>query len=510
VPIPFAFPYQGKVFTNSWMFDNGVVGFMDPTAGFNGAQNWNSQPMANLGPQFSYMIFPMWADIAPTGSTQYLVNASSESQTYTWKNISEYYSGGSRLNTFSLEIRPDGYFGSTYDKVNLSQTNVSIGYTGDLSKGEYTQIAYHNAGTILNQIQPWSVTGTGNLCASNPLSDPSCPGYADALFQQQCSANVFYNPACPGYTEAYHSYMCSQDPLYSLTCPGYEAAYFQYNCSLDPLYSLTCPGYQQAYYNQQCSLNPLYDSGCTGYQQAYYNQQCSLNPLYDSGCIGYQQAYQQKLFNDACTANPQYSSQCPGYTIQIATTSSLIVASADPIASAVTIVDPVTDNVMVVPTTSSTTSVSPAAVVSVIQPQQNTVVQSLSVAPAERKESKSETKAETKSESKQDTKPMSPARAAAVQAVKQKQLETAKNLAASLGEAKTQEAQAAAQNAVMATMGYVPGFDSYSRTIREIDFYKPHDIYKNQRTIDNKRSLIQLQGGSDLKHNQLINLQYKE
>jgi hypothetical protein len=33
VPLQFGFPFYGKVFTNSFMFDNGVVGFFDPVAG---------------------------------------------------------------------------------------------------------------------------------------------------------------------------------------------------------------------------------------------------------------------------------------------------------------------------------------------------------------------------------------------------------------------------------------------------------------------------------------------
>jgi hypothetical protein len=481
VPIPFAFPYQGKVFTNSWMFDNGVVGFMDPTGGYNGAQNWDSKPLNQVGPQFSYMIFPMWSDIAPTNATKYIVNSSESSQTYTWQNISEYYSGGSRLNTFNLEIRPDGYFGATYDKINMQTSNVSIGYTGDVTKGEYTQISYHNFGTVLNQLQSWNGNGTVNLCASNPLSDPSCPGYAEAYFQQQCSVNVFYNASCPGYTEAYHSYMCSQDPLYDMTCPGYESAYFQYRCSLDVFYS----------------------TSCTGYQQAYYLQQCSLNPLYDSGCIGYQQAYEEKQFNNACLANPQYSVQCPGYKVIVSN------VTENNVSQPVTIVDAVIDNVISTPNTTSPTSVSPASVTSVLQPQQNSVTQSsilVAPAPVERKETKSETKQEVKT----DSKPVSTSRAAAVESVKQKQIETAKNLANTLGEVKTQEAQAAAQNAVMATMGYVPGFDSYSGTITEIDFYKTRSLYKNQRTIDNNRFLMQLQNSSNKKHDELTTQQYKK
>lgn len=484
VPIPFGFPYQGKVFTNSWMFDNGVVGFMDPMGGFNGAQNWNSMPLDQVGPQFSYMIFPMWSDIAPTNATKYLVNSSSNSQTYTWQNISEYYSGGSRLNTFNLEIRPDGYFGATYDKINMQTSNVSIGYTGDVTKGEYYQQAYYSFGTNLNQLQNWNLSGTVNLCASNPLSDPSCPGYAEAYLQQQCNANVFYSPSCAGYAEAYHSYMCSQDPLYDMTCVGYEQAYLQYRCSLDTLYS----------------------TSCTGYEQAYLQYRCSLDVFYSTSCNGYAEAYKQKQFNDACSANPQYSVKCSGYKEPIT-----IVATTS--TSSITIVDPVADSVISTPSTTSTTSVSPASVVSVVQPQQSSLqVTTMSITEPKKEEPKQEVKVEAKKETapekKDSTAPTK--REALVEAAKKKEIETAKNLANSIGEVKTMEGQAIAQNATINAMGYVQGFDSYMGTIRDAYFYKSYDLYKGQRTIDNRKSLLQLQGPSDSKHKEIINQQYRK
>jgi hypothetical protein len=37
----------------------------------------------------------------------------------------------------------------------------------------------------------------------NALYDPSCPGYAQAYFNQQCSLNPLYDRRCSGYNEAY-------------------------------------------------------------------------------------------------------------------------------------------------------------------------------------------------------------------------------------------------------------------------------------------------------------------
>ncbi len=120
-----------------------------------------------------------------------------------------------------------------------------------------------------------------------------------------------YGPEIYGvnFSLRYSVDQCVGNPLYSSSCPGYAQAYYNQQCSLNPLYDQGCPGYTQAYYNQQCSLSALYDSGCPGYAQAYYTQQCSINALYDSGCPGYAQAY----FNQQCGLNALYNTQCPGY-----------------------------------------------------------------------------------------------------------------------------------------------------------------------------------------------------
>ena len=105
-------------------------------------------------------------------------------------------------------------------------------------------------------------------CTLNPISDPTCPGYANALFNQQCTLNPLYDPACPGYANAYYNQQCQLDPLYDKGCTGYASAYQTQQCDLDPLYSVECPNYQQAYLDQQCELDSLYDVQCPDYQTA--------------------------------------------------------------------------------------------------------------------------------------------------------------------------------------------------------------------------------------------------
>ena len=178
-----------------------------------------------------------------------------------------------------------------------------------------------------------SVNYTFDVCSSNPLSSPTCPGYAAAYQTQQCTANPLYNSSCPGYAAAYQTQQCTANPLYSPDCPGYASAYLTQQCNQNPLYSTTCQGYETAYLNQQCSINPLYSTRCSGYAAAYKSQQCSINPLYDSTCDGYASAYktQQCSINvlydpscpgyataylkQQCDANPLYSTQCSGYAV---------------------------------------------------------------------------------------------------------------------------------------------------------------------------------------------------
>lgn len=160
-----------------------------------------------------------------------------------------------------------------------------------------------------------SLNYSANPCASNPLYDPSCKGYAEAyaemIYEQQCTANPLYDIGCAGYDAAFYTQQCSISPLYDMGCAGYEQAYFEQQCSFDPLYDTTCVGYEQAYYDQQCKADPLYDTGCSGYAQAYLDQQCSINPLYDVACSGYAAAY----YDQQCSLNPLYDSGCPGYEV---------------------------------------------------------------------------------------------------------------------------------------------------------------------------------------------------
>lgn len=573
VPLQFGFPFYGKVFTNSFMFDNGVVGFYDPVAGgcnpangYCGGQQWNAQPFSNnMGNQFSYMIAPAWADLAPNGNTKYLTQGDATFQKYTWENIGQYYDQ-SKLQTFDLTIKPSGFIGVNYGNINLNQTNLGIGTVGNPALGEYTQVGFYNAGTNITSVTNWSMNQTQavDLCAIDPLSSTSCPNYATAYLNQQCSISALYNPSCPGYASAYFTQQCTANPLYDTNCPGYASAYLDYRCSLDPLYSTTCQGYTQAYHDQQCSINPLYATDCAGYSTAYHDQQCSINPLYATDCIGYSAAY----LTQQCTADPLYSTQCSGYAAAYKTqqcsldglydktcpnyatayaTKMLLeqqnVVSTVATTSTVTQTDTVSSTTA--PTTSSSgevkvalvadnnvndvitttaTSASPAQAATATVPLAPTPA-APAPAPAPKNDS-SEKKADDKPSSgssqtaqasdKPSDKPAAPTARQALaerrqEAAKAKAVEAGKNLANEMGKAADMEAQKEVQNVVIQAMGFTPGFDNYNKTmIPDTTFYKPFTVYKGQVNVDNKAISRRLMTGSDRTHEEMIESQYNK
>jgi hypothetical protein len=217
VPLQFSFPYYGRVFTESFMFSNGVVGFLNPT------NSWcctGFDLRTNNGTPFSFAIMPLQTDLL-NYSGRFLTEGTPQYQRYKWENISE-YGAPNNLNTFGVEIRPSGYIGMHYEQVNISPWRpVTIGMTGDV--GEFSQF-YHGSGFSQGNSSN-IIASNGNLCVTNPLSSPSCPNYVQAYQDQQCSLNALYSPSCAGYEQAYFNQQCSINALFNNQCQGYAEAY---------------------------------------------------------------------------------------------------------------------------------------------------------------------------------------------------------------------------------------------------------------------------------------------
>lgn len=332
VPLPFNFPFYGQNFNMSTMYSNGAVQFGRPVP-VNGWPSWNNafccqgiRLNANTPSGYYYSILPLQTDLAGWSGNQHYTLGTNNSMTYGWYNV-EQYGNANNKSSFELKIDSGGGIDMRWSGAVVSWTPVTIGTIGDASKGQFTENYYGNGINIgptqlttgidlcvVNPLSSPTCTGYAEAyktqqCSISPLYDPTCPGYNQAYYNQQCTLNTLYDSGCPGYAEAYFTQQCTANPLYDSKCPGYQQAYFNQQCSLSALYSPNCPGYEQANFNLQCSLNSLYNSGCPGYQQAYFTQQCTANPLYNSGCPGYEAAY----FNQQCTANPLYNSGCPGY-----------------------------------------------------------------------------------------------------------------------------------------------------------------------------------------------------
>jgi hypothetical protein len=585
VPLGFTFPYWGQNFTNSWMYSNGLVSFANgsvPGAGCCGGLDLRTL----RDTRYNYMIAPVWTDLIDTNNsaTWYLRN--SNSLTYGWYNTHEYYNNN--LSSFEVNINSSGAFDIRYGSAFVSTGHtVTSGITGNLSQGQYFQYYYGQGFNIPSPMSYGTTTGSINLCASNPLSDPSCPNYATAYHDQQCLANPLYMSDCPGYTAANLTYQCSINPLYSTSCSGYQQAYHDQQCSINPLFATDCQGYQQAYHDQQCSINVLYATDCPGYAAAYFTQQCNLNPLYSSNCPGYQQAYltqqcnanqlystqcpgyQAAYFNQQCQANGLYSTQCPNYatayatqqalqqsqpststsssstttTVAVVTTQS---TTAPPAAGTVSttgtvsnptqvpvIADPVVNNIVATnsgssSTTSTTSPTSVTSATSVTQTTSTSVAStdSLSVntttTSSQSSSSSSSSSGGTSSSTgasnsvSTTTSFQAPVASGSSGSTSTKTPPTKAQIAAAVKTAqsnaessKSMDDQVKTQSVVIGAMGYVQGFDAYSITMKDAPFYRPYSIYGNQKTVDNRRASRGLFGASDVRHDEMVQSQYK-
>ena len=240
VPLQFPFPLHGRVFTDSYMFSNGVVGFGSINQGWccSGFDLANNQ-----GYHLNYSILGLQTDLINYGSGRFQTEGTPQYQRYRWENISE-FGVPQNLNTFGIEIRPSGFIGIYHENINISSWRpVTVGITGDTTRGEYTQF-YHGTGFTRNTPVAYITQTTGDLCLIDPLSSPSCPGYAVAYLSQQCSLNALYDSSCPGYAEAYYNQQCSLNPLYDRRCPGYETAYALANVVSAPTVTVSAPTVQ--------------------------------------------------------------------------------------------------------------------------------------------------------------------------------------------------------------------------------------------------------------------------
>ena len=254
-----------------------------------------------------------------------------KSYTYDYGNNFSNWTTKTGTELFGTNFLDPSFFGNVEVQVTAQDIANQSGYWGPEFRADKSHLYVNYSANLCynNPLHDPTCSGYANAlfqqqCTANPLFDSSCPGYAAALLIQQCTANPLHDPSCTGYTQAYYNQQCSLNPLYDSGCTGYKVAYHNQQCALDPLYDSTCTGYLTA----QCNIDPLYDPSCTGYADAYLAQQCDYDPLYDVQCTGYQQAF----FNQQCEMDGQYDSSCPNF-----------VAALEDILDDGTTVDPIAD-----------------------------------------------------------------------------------------------------------------------------------------------------------------------
>ena len=270
VPLDFTFPFWGNSYTTSFMFSNGVVGFISPNdipgtgivndglccsgIDFENATYSSMSSQGYGGVRFDFTIMPWHTDLIDTGPGHFYTQGDSTYQKYMWEAVDEYYQT-TRENTFDLTIYPLGNIHMTYQELDIANHSVTVAVVGDLSEGEYIQWFYNHptSGAIYwdtSESAPVDIGEGASICDVVPLSSLVCDyypaAYAEAYYAEQCNANSLYDTGCTGYWEAYSNQQCSLDSLWSTTCPNYETAYLDNQCETNPLYSVYCPGYAAA------------------------------------------------------------------------------------------------------------------------------------------------------------------------------------------------------------------------------------------------------------------------
>lgn len=478
VPLPFNFPFYGQSFNQSTMYSNGAVQFGRPVTGW---PSWNNsfccqgQPLTNnLSSGYNYSIMPLWTDLVGyTGNNHYSLGTTN-TMTYGWYDVAQYGRPNNKSN-FELKIDSGGGIDMRWSGALVTYAPVTIGTIGDASKGEYTQNYYSSTGINLTGLTQLS-TGA-DPCYSNPLSSPSCPGYAEAFKTQQCTISA----------------------LYDSSCPGYATAYLNYQCSVNPLYSTTCSGYAEAYKTQQCSLDGLYDRTCPNYSTTYATRQLT----------------QQQSTTTTTTTTTSVSTTEPTPTI----------SSSGTVSTDVAIVSDSNVNQVITSRSTSTDAAASAAPVNVVR--QESSQQSSPTAPAavaqnnqKQEDKKQEQKTESGSGTTQQTgtqeKKSEQTKTARQElqekreaAAKKDAVEKGKDLANEMGKAANMEQQIAVQNVVIQAMGFTPGFDVYNKGIvPDGKMYKSVTPYANQRNVDNARLGRGLFGATDRLHNEMVESQY--
>ena len=286
----------------------------------------------------------------------------------------------------------------------------------------------------------------------------------------------------------YGADQCVINPLSDPTCPGYQAAL----CTASPLTSTTCPGYAAAYLQQQCTISALSDPTCPGYTTAYVTQQMSQT-------------------STATASTATTSTTTVSVTGPVSTTEPTITIATDgTVTTGVATVPEAEVNAVVtrqIPSTASPTGTVTLQVQT--KPQEESEEERrrrLRAATAEEIEIALKEEKKREEEASERRKELAARmRAAAQEAAIGRGREAIRDAS----RAETMEQQMANQALIVATMNFVPGFESYGvARLPDAPGYRPYEIYRGQQPVDNRRLLRGLTGASDQRHADMVNSQY--
>lgn len=141
VPLQFQYSYFGQTFNTSWMHSNGVVSFQSPNVTGNFCCS-GSDLTTTTASRYNYAIMPLWTDLyGRTGRNTYYLSTP-DSMTYGWYGTSQYGNSNNK-SSFEVSLNASGALDMRWSGAVVNATT-TMGFTGDLSRGQYYQYYYGN------------------------------------------------------------------------------------------------------------------------------------------------------------------------------------------------------------------------------------------------------------------------------------------------------------------------------------------------------------------------------
>lgn len=210
--LDFTFTFYGVDFTTARMATNGCLHF-GSSGGY--CNDYTPDPL----PEITYSLYPFWTDLIRDNGSKVLAKNFTDKSVFGWYDLRE-YNRGNTDNSFEVILwKSDDSFEFRYGGLNIINHDVLIGEQGKAN--ELYTYYYHDQcgkGTTNSSFcvsQTWNnsamnsalenggslygVSSGNGIDCSNPLNDPTCPGYWEAFDDQQCDLDPQYAPFCPGY-----------------------------------------------------------------------------------------------------------------------------------------------------------------------------------------------------------------------------------------------------------------------------------------------------------------------